>query len=203
MKLISNLKESGGYSLVELIVVLTIFLIVIAVSVSIFISIIQQQKRMLGEQELLNQISFTSEYVSKTLRMAVRDSSGTCLGTAGYIYQLTHCNNGAAQACNGVKFVNQLNNNSCDEIFLDTTNPANPTFSEIQSSGTEQNLLSDQFNIKSALFVINGNKTLRLATINDANQPRITLLLDVQTPKSGIPQEKVVQTTVSERDILR
>jgi len=196
--------KQKGFSLIELVVVLSIFLIIISVTVDIFISMVQQQKRILEEQELLNQTSYVEEYMSKALRTAVKDINGSCLGTIGYVYLLTHCNNGTLQACNGVKFINQSDNNACQEFFLDDiTNPANPSLKQIKNGSLAQNILSDKFKIKYARFIVDGDKTLHFTFGSDLVQPRITILLDVQTQTGGILQEKIIQTTISQRNIIR
>src|SRR5438132_555205 len=105
----TNMQQ--GFTLIELVVVLAIFLILVGAMVDVFISIVGNQKRILQEQEILNQASYVLEYMSTALKAAVKDPDGTCLGTAGYIYLLTHCDNGPSEPCNGIKFINQSNSN--------------------------------------------------------------------------------------------
>ena len=62
------MNNNKGFTLIELIVVMTVFLLVIGAAMGIFISIVQNQKKILSEQELLNQISYVEEYMSKALR---------------------------------------------------------------------------------------------------------------------------------------
>ncbi len=202
-KLNKNFKhESGaGFSLIEMVIVLAIFTLIMAVTIDIFTSVVQHQKRILAEQELLNQTSFVTEYISKPLRTAAKDINGSCLGATGSIYLLTHCNNGTSEACNGVKFINQLDNNACQEFFLDDmTDPANPVLKEIKDGSAAQNILSDKFKIKYARFVIDGDKSLHVAPNTNIVQPRITILLDVQAQTTEGQQEKIIQTTISSRD---
>ena len=70
MKKIIKEKKSAGFTIIELIVVMAVFLFVIGAAISVFISIIQHQKRVLAEQQILNQISYVEEYMSKSLRTA-------------------------------------------------------------------------------------------------------------------------------------
>ncbi len=53
--------------MIELIVVMAVFLLIIGGAVGIFISIIGSQRRLLYEQELLNQTSYIEEHISKVL----------------------------------------------------------------------------------------------------------------------------------------
>ena len=115
-----------GFTLVELIVVMTIFLFVIGAALSIFISIIQSQKRVLAEQQFLNQVSYAEEYISKGIRMAKAEVDENCLIDSegnvhpGYIYLLTHQN---GQSYEGIKFINQSGISAssgpiCEEFFF-------------------------------------------------------------------------------------
>ena len=63
-------QNNYGFTLVELVVVISVFLLVISTATSIFISVVQNQKILLAQQEALSQISYTLEYMTKGLRMA-------------------------------------------------------------------------------------------------------------------------------------
>src|SRR5581483_9298413 len=119
-------KSSLGFSLIEMVIVLAIFFVVISVAVDIFLSVVQQQRRIVQEEELLNQSSYLEEYLSKALLSAVKAPTSSCIAT-GTVYQLTHCLNGTLQACNGVKFINAIDGNACEEFELDETF-SNPPF---------------------------------------------------------------------------
>ncbi len=197
-----NNKRQEGFTLIEVVFVLALFMIIIGVTISIFLSIVHQQKRILSEQEMLNQGSYVFEYMSKALRMAVKDPDGSCLGEAGKIYVLTHCQSGTLDACQGIKFINQSDNNACQEFFLDSNDAAGgPALSEIKNDSGAQHLLSDTYEIKYAKFVINGDQAIYDAVAGDGFQPRVTILLDIKTKDSVDPLEKVVQTTVSIRNL--
>lgn len=187
-----NFKDSRGFSLLELVVVLTIFLIVISVTINIFISMVTNQRRALEEQELLNQTSFAFEYISSALSSAVEDPTGDCLGASGRIYLLPNCPI-TDQACNRIKFINASDNNACQEFFLDD-DPVNPHLMETKNGAPAQNLLSNKLIIKYGRFIINGNKAGHYASSSDSFQPRVTFLLDVLTQSNR--SEKIIQNTI-------
>jgi type II secretory pathway component PulJ len=194
-------KQNQGFTLIEVVFVLALFLMVIGVTISIFLSILDQQHRILTEQELLNQGSYVFEYMSKGLRMAVKDQDGSCLGDTGNTYVLTHCPNGDTEPCEGVKFINQSDGNSCQEFFLDTeSDPQQPMLMEVKDGGQAQPLLSGGFDITKAKFVLDGDQALQQTASGDGFQPRLTMLLDLKT-KGDSPVEKTVQTTVSIRNL--
>lgn len=199
---IRNTKQKG-YSLIELVVVLAIFSVLAGVTVDIFISIVKNQKRILEEQELLDQTSYAMQYMSNALRAAAKDTSGSCLNAPGDIYELTHCPVSCTTPqpcpCNGIKFINSLDSNVCDEIFLDTSvSITNPPLRESKDYASPLNLLSSKLKLKYGSFVINGDKTLHVASFSDLVQPRVTMLLDVLTALNQ--SEKIFQTTVSQRN---
>jgi len=212
--MIGTKGKSKGFTLIELIVVMTVFFLVIGTAIGIFISIVQHQKRILSEQELLNQTSYVVEYMSKALRMAKKDDVGNCLvdeyGTSypGYIYLLTRPISGFYT---DIKFLNQsdldaLGNPVCQEFYLDSSG-STPVLKETKNGipldGTP--LTSEKLNINSIRFGINGNNgcygagCVNGASKEDSSQPRITIILDVQV-KAGSPAIKI-QTTVSQRNL--
>ena len=190
-------KNGAGFTLIEMVFVLAIFLIIIGVMVDIFISMVKHQKRILLEQELLNQSSYALEYMSKALRTAAIDSGGDCLEVPGYMYLLTHCS-GSSGPCQGIKFINHSDNDACQEFFVDTNESSGFALKEMKNDQPAQNLLSEKFTLNNGMFLINGDKTLRFATSSDLVQPRVTLLLNANT-NGPLSQQKVVQTTVSLR----
>jgi prepilin-type N-terminal cleavage/methylation domain-containing protein len=202
--MISNFKfqisnSQRGFSLMELIVVLALFMLIIGVVVNMFISIVGAQKRILGEEELLNQVSYVQEYASRAIRSAVKDAAADCLTDGaqsypGYMYLLTHYNSQLA-GYEGIKFISK--DNVCEEFFVD---PADGLLKESKSGSRPQNILSSKFALQYVKFVINGDSSLGGASSSDAMQPRVTMVLSVQNQTAGAP-DKVFQTTVSQRNL--
>jgi len=62
--------KNKGFTLVELVVAMAVFLFIIGAAITVFLSIIQHQKTVLQEQKVLNQLSYAMEHMSKALRMA-------------------------------------------------------------------------------------------------------------------------------------
>lgn len=198
-----NISTTGdsqqGLTLTELVVVLAVFAMLITLAANIFASLIQHQRRMVQEQALVGQASYALEYISRALRAAEKDQTGSCLieggvPHAGYQYWLTRFD-ASTGFYRGIKVINQSNNASCHEFFLDNDG----VLKEIKNGSAAQPLLSDKYTVKYARFVINGNKALQGALPSDLFQPRITILLDVLVPNTS--QEKILQTTISQRNL--
>jgi len=215
---IKNSKK--GFTIIELIVVMAVFLFIIGAAIGIFISIVQNQKRILAQQQLLNQISYVEEYMSKALRMAVAAENDNCIPT-GYIYQLTRYN-GAGGFYQGIKFINPSDNDACQEFFLAGTGSANDPYilkelKDNTNDGKAVNLVSTnlQFNQENPIrFSVNGSNGSQVGLSCDAlnrcgaiaskssslqPQPRVTVLLNVKI--AGDSQTKAIQTTVSQRNL--
>ena len=177
----TQLKHSNksGFTLIELVIVMAIFLFVIGSA--IFISVVQHQKLILNEQQLISQVSYAQEYMSKALRMAATETNQNCLtggtGTADYIYLLTHNNSGEYQ---GIKFLNQsdedaIGNPQCEEFFFERADPtlsdavcANSTnlncrtvlkvikYDSDGNAGPTVFLTSKELQIDAGRFIVNG-----------------------------------------------
>ena len=204
---ISNYKQNKGFTLIELIVVIAVFLLVIGAAISIFISVVQNQRKILAEQELLSQTSYVIEYISKALRVAKKDTDGSCLGTdyIGHSYLLTR-GNLSSPYYQGIKFINQSNNNACQEFFLDRSDLSGAVLKELKNSTNDSNavaLTSSNININSIRFSINGIDGLVGMGDSDKGgiQPRVTIFLDVKSNKDANQVSKKIQTTVSQLDL--
>ena len=191
--------KKNGFTLIELVVVLALFMLIISVTVGIFISVIQHQKRVLSQQDLLGQLSYAQEYMSRTLRSAVKDTSGNCLvngenAHSGYTYLLTHYNI-ELDAYEGIRFITK--DNTCQEFFRDS---GDGLLKEIKDGALPQNLVSDTFIMSSVKFIINGNSTLQGAGEDNGIQPRVTMALNVDG-KAMNGKNQIFQTTISQRDL--
>lgn len=179
------MKSSKGFTLIELIVVMAVFLFVVGAAIAIFISIIANQKKVLAEQELLNQVSYVEEYMSKALRMAKAssslDSEVTCFQESnpdadkdGYVYLLTRPDTSADPSDKesgfyaGIKFLNQTGDSPtsspiCQEFYLGKCDPANPdklVLCEIKNDSQPVPLTPANLQIISIKFGIDGKDGL-------------------------------------------
>lgn len=194
-----------GFTLIELVIVSAVFLFVIGGATIIFISMINHQRNILKEHEFLNQISYAEEYMSKALRMAktsttVEDS--LCI-PGGNIYKLTRESGGYYR---GVKFINQSDNDACQEFFWDASGvmkEAKGALAPVEVPVTSESLeiLSARFGINGGNGCFGGENCPDGAIRTDGIQPRITILLTVKIESPDQQPERVMQTTVSQRNI--
>jgi prepilin-type N-terminal cleavage/methylation domain-containing protein len=209
---ISN--SDKGFTLIELIVVMAVFLFIIGGALTIFMSIVEHQRRALAEQKLFNQTSYVMEYMSKAMRMAKADTSESCFGAGneGYIYMLTRpdtfCNSDTDPQCGfyrGIKFINASNDDACEEFYLDNSDLQHPVLKEIKNNGEPVAVTSQGLVIDSIKFGINGNNgsngSLGYVATGDDEQPRVTISMQIKIPGDTDQQVKKIQTTVSQRNL--
>jgi prepilin-type N-terminal cleavage/methylation domain-containing protein len=216
-------NKQKGFTIIELIVVMAVFLFIVGAALSIFISIIQRQKEVLAEQQILNQVSYVEEYMSKALRMAAVSSDSSCV-PSGYIYLLTRYDTGL-QRYSGVKFLNQTGLDTsgdpiCQEFFLanDSSDPANPVYvlKELKNI-TDETSDADAVALTSTNLKLNNANPMRF-TVNglagdcggsspcgamqtDSVQPRVTILFNVKIAGDTQTASRIIQTTVSQRNL--
>lgn len=166
---------SKGFTLVEMLIVVLIFSIVIGAAVGVFVSAIKIQKYNLTYQQLLNQVSYAMEYMSRAVRMAAKDD-GTC-GFSGENYKVSDGNR-------KIEFRNYKG--ECQEFYWDTDT------NQLVSSSA---LTSDDFEITSLNFIVVG------ASDSDNIQPRVTISMQVQGKGSGYQPKVNIQTTISQRNL--
>jgi len=179
----SNVKMTRkGYALIELLVAATIFAIIIVAISSLFISGIRTQGRVLATQEVLDQASYVMEYVSRALRMAKKDESGTCISTVGNNYELT---------TNGIQFIDK--DDVCTEFFLDSIDKQ----LKKRIGGTTSDLTSSNLQVNAFRISLSGEAPA------DGLQPKVTISLEMLGRKIiGMAKPKIqIQTSVSQRNL--
>jgi prepilin-type N-terminal cleavage/methylation domain-containing protein len=101
-------KKEKGFSLIELLVAVAIFSLVMGSVFQAFTISIKSQRQNLSVEEILDQSSYLMEQISRSVRMAKKDTTGVCTGTANLNYVFED---------NCLKFNNYQN--ECREFFLE------------------------------------------------------------------------------------
>lgn len=174
------LKQDKGFTLMEVLASVVIFSVVVLIVTGIFISILRVQRKVLATQEILDQTGYALEYMSRSIRMAKKDLSGTCLSTSKLNYELTSF---------GVKFIDY--NNNCTEYYLNNYQIKKKIGSDI----TE--LTSLKLKVNYFKVVIDGESQ------NDNKQPKVTLAFEIESQRLPVSQRPQLrfQTTISQRNL--
>lgn len=192
-----NFSKKEGFTLIELIIVLALFMIIVGTTVSIFISMVQHQKIILEEQEIINQTSYALEYIGKALRTAVKEvrgpSQSPCLEDTQIVYQVSQREN-SSDPYEKIQFIRY--DGACYEFFLDhSDNDGKGVLKEIKDGGEAQNILAGKFTIEDVGFIINGDKNRAGISTPGTPQPRVTVVIRTKTLTEQ--KEKTFQTTIS------
>ncbi len=87
-------KSGAGFTLIEILVAISVFSIIIGSISGILVFSIREQRKILTYQTILDQTSYALEYMSRALRMARKqlspneECSATCLSQIGLNYEL-------------------------------------------------------------------------------------------------------------------
>jgi len=196
LSFIKKIKNTGnsGFTLVEILVAVLIFSIVIGAVLGIFGFSIKNQTKSLNYQEVLDQTSYTMEYMSRNLRMARKDTTGECLGAIGNNYI-------NPSGDSSIRFLNY--NGKCQEFYLDNGQLKQKKSENNKSAdfGTASALTSHNLNINSIKFI----DPILPSSWNsgDNSQPRVTIFLDIEKrePQQGTEAGIKIQTTISQRNL--
>jgi prepilin-type N-terminal cleavage/methylation domain-containing protein len=171
-----------GFTLMELLVVIAIFSIAIGAISGIFVSGLSSQRRVLAEQEILNQISYVIEYMGRAIRMAkkddirIGDTEKHCLSGEKVNYEVSS---------DKTKITFRNYQNQCQSFYVSSTQ----IFED--KDGTTSDLTSPKMKVNTLKFEISGQGQ------EDNLQPRVTISIEVENRGRKLQ----FQTTVSQRDI--
>jgi len=162
-----------------MLVVALLFCLIIVAVLSVFASVIKAQRYNLASQQLIAQVSYVTEYMSRWIRMAKKDMDGSCITATTNYYRPSESR---------LEFENY--NGQCQEFYL-----SNGQLYQAINQTEILPLTSTKFNVKNLKFSVSGE------TQTDTIQPRVTIFLEMEGI-GGSPQPKIkIQTTVSQRDI--
>ena len=183
-------NQQKGVTLIEMLVVTAIFLILIEAILGVFISNVRVQRRILKTQEQLDQLSYALDYMSRTLRMAKKDSTGKCLSMTGKNYYIQFDESDQPSI---IQFLNSEGH--CQQFKLNNFEIALRTSSDNDQAnlGGAQPLTSkSSFRVTSQRFNLIGD--------DDNSQPRVTIFLEAEISEG---KKITLQTSISQRDIKK
>jgi prepilin-type N-terminal cleavage/methylation domain-containing protein len=194
--MMTNNKKTKGFTLVETLVSLFIFGMMSVVLVNVFVSGLNTQTRILQNQDLMNQASYSLEYMGKLIRMAERDETGNC-APIGESYGV-----GGSYPDNSITFLaydTKAGDYRCLQFLLEGNaikEKRSTTDSSAQFQTAQAITSSSVYVITDGLyFFVNGD------TADDQRQPMITTLINLRYNASPDPPYLTMQTTVSQRKL--
>jgi len=170
-----------GVTLVEMLLVVTIFSLVAGSVFQFFLTTLSFQRKILKEQEVFDELGYTIEYMGRALRMAKKDDV--------IINKISH-------SCLSGDKVNYETSSESEIQFRSAPNQCQ-RFYLYQGRIYEKNglpLTSPKIKINSLKFKIKGE------TQNDTFQPMVTVIIEAETREEDT-LKVTVQTTISQRDL--
>ncbi len=179
-----------GFTLVEVMVSVGLTSLIIGVITSLLFVGLSVQRQSLAVQGILSQGSTVTEYMTRALKQARKDTTWTCLSGSGpnhENYQLTHSGK-------GVKFVNVQG--ECQDFYLEGD--------RIKETRGVQTVFLSSDDVSILAF----NPFLAGQSQIDTLQPKVMFYIDMQGKgaKPNSPQQRFqIQTTISQRayDLLQ
>lgn len=164
-----------GFTLVEILVAVSVFSVVVTSVLGLFVSTFQNQSRSLDKSYLLSNASYVAEYMSRALRMAKKDVNGLCI---------PQYDNYSFIAKDHIAFLSY--NGQCQEFFVDVNGRL-----KIKIAEAESELLPGNIVVENLSFSVSGESQ------DDNLQPIVTF--ELKLSKGG--ESLDFQTTVSQRQI--
>jgi len=156
-----NHTAQNGFTLVEMIVAVSIFLLIMMVLMQMFEMSLKIQRKFLAKSEAASEISYLMEYLSRSVRMAQKDTGGSCIGA----------NNNYFSSSSGVagelKF--KTSNGDCLKIYLENE----ALWETINNTTPPYRLTSPKLQVKNFNIAQAGWDNV------DFIQPRIVISLDL------------------------
>ncbi|MFC1663738.1 PilW family protein [Patescibacteria group bacterium] len=176
-----------GFTLIEILVAVTIFSLVVSIASGVFVSAIRSQRKSLASQELLDQTGYVMDYMSRALRMAKKDIDASCISS--------RLNYEKTREDRGIKFMNYQG--ICQEFFVQDEQLWE--YKKNPSTGEESTLAltSAGLEVASLGFALFGQSQF------DELQPRLTIfsIIKGRGLKSEEKPEIKIQTTISQRNL--
>lgn len=185
----SNIN-SAGYSIIEALIAMSIFITVVTVAVDAFINAIEAQRVVVFEETIAENVNFAMEFISRQMRTAIHDPDGNCV-TIGNTFSsvgpgIIKFRNAGGQC---LEFRIQTSTGKLRYTSDATVPPGAREYVELISSGL---VFVDSFDV-----ILDGQNA------GDNEQPRVTIVIEA----SGVPQNPTdpqnvtmtIQTTVTTR----
>jgi len=168
-----------GFSLIEMLVAVTIFSLMIGSTTGLLVSAIRSQAKALSLQKILDETSFVIEYMSRDLRMAKKELNDPpiCLSARGLNYD---------GLSGTVEFINYQD--FCRAFFGEGN--------QIIQARPRYPLTSNDVEVTSRKFDLSGKSQTESPNL----QPRVTIALTIK--KAGVAKPEIkIQTTISQRNL--
>lgn len=195
-----SLQKNKGFTLIEMLVALSLFTIVVTIAVGAFLSLIGASKSVQGEQSVITTLTFVLDSMTREIRTGINYycDDATTLRTGTFS---TSSIRDCVAGDDGVSFIEAGSSitagssNRRIAYYFDTSSATNTIMRRV-GNGTPQSIVSDGITVTNAEFFVTG--TDRLGTGTDTNQPTVTIILEAIDENGATT---TLQTTVTQREL--
>ncbi|HOI59979.1 MAG TPA: type II secretion system protein [Candidatus Pacearchaeota archaeon] len=182
--------KNRGFTLIEAVVSLAIFIAISSALAEIIVISIQNQIKITSVQSMFNQAIFSLDKMEKELRMAKKDAAGSCVGTKDKNYSVSG---------NSIIFLyndQETKTYKCKKFVLEAGKikeyvSSNATAASFPAIGVD--MTTSSINVDSLKFNVHND------VVGDSNQPKVVIAMTV-SPKNVQNQTPIkLQTTISQR----
>lgn len=192
----NKLKSNSGFTLIEMMVALAVFMVVMTITLAAFLNVVDIQKKTEAFRKVNDNLNFSMEMIMRE----IREGWGYC-GDAGcpidgksftFISRAESIERGSK-----TEVTYSLNGTEVKDQFIERC------VSTSVCDGAGQRITSDDVNITSLFFTVTGEEPGPNNNGTDTNQPRVTISI---SGESGGAKKKIkttldLQATVSQRKI--
>ena len=183
------MKKNAGFNLIELLVAVSLFGLLAVALIGIFVSSLNAQASVLQNQELFSQASYAVDYMDRSIRMALRDETGDCTGSANKNYS-------TSSGITFLAFDTIAGDYRCKRFYLEDgkIKERKSTDKTAANLGTGVELTSSKVKVNSLVF----------GDVVNVAQPQITISLNMvsnNTRRLDPLPSIILQTTLSQRNL--
>ncbi len=197
-------QKNNGFTLIEMLVALSLFTIVVTIAVGAFLSLIGASKSVQGEQSVITTLTFVLDSMTREIRTGTNYhcDDATTLRTGTFS---TSSSRDCVTGDDGVSFIEAgtsvTSGASSRRIayYFDTTSATNTIMRKV-GNGTPQSIVSDGITVTDAQFFVTGVNRLGdgSGSDTDAIQPTVTIILEARDENGATT---TLQTSVTQREL--
>lgn len=199
--------SQSGFTLVEMLVSLTLFTIVATVATGTLLSLIGSNSRLVAEQTVMSGLSFALDSMSREIRTGSEYYCGTgvqvaAAGVTGSATNVQDCpgtgnagisfREGGQSLTSGVSVAKRI------AYYYDTN--TDTIMRQVGGQSPTPLLDSDEIEVTSLRFYVEGTEPLtEVDPADDAVQPNVTIVIKARSRDTDLDREFVVQTSITQR----
>jgi prepilin-type N-terminal cleavage/methylation domain-containing protein len=196
MKFFSYQKKNTGFTLIEMLVALSLFTIVVTIAVGAFLSLIGASKGVQSEQSVMTTLTFVLDSMTREIRTGNNYycTSGNFSSQETYVAG-NDCENGST----GISFVeagSSITGSGATRIAYYYDSSGDGSILRRVGTGPAESIVSEGIAINNAQFFVTG--TDRLGAGTDTLQPTVTIILEARDDTGATT---TLQTTVTQREL--